>query len=132
VRGFVTTQHDRVIAGSPAQIGKRIAYVPDAAASIDAERRYRAITGGLEVSYSGTTYADDLERQPLGRALLVGGRITVHGDDGTAYSLGVDNLADRVYLTSVDRLGPPSSVTLRVSVPFGPRVTSRAARSECG
>ena len=132
LRGFVTSQHDRVVAGSAAQIGKRLAYVPDAAASIDAERTYRAVTGAVELSYSGTAFADDLERQPLGRALLLGGRLTVHTDDGTAFSLAIDNLADRVYLTSIDRLGPPSSVTLRVSVPFGTRVTTRASNLVCG
>jgi outer membrane receptor protein involved in Fe transport len=132
LRGFVTSQHDRVVAGSPAQIGKRLAYVPDAAAAIDAEQTYRALTGTVEVSYSGPAYADDLQLQPLGQALLLGGRLTLRGADGTALSLAIDNLADRVYLTSVDRLGPPSSVTLRLSVPFGPRVSAKARVSGCG
>ena len=70
-------QHARVTAGSAAQIGKRLAYVPDAAAaSLDVERTVRALTGALQISYSGPTFSDDLQRQPLGSALLVGGRLT--------------------------------------------------------
>jgi iron complex outermembrane receptor protein len=121
VRGFATAQHDRVVVGSAAQIGKRLAYVPDSAASLSVERTVRALTGTVELSYSGPTFSDDLERQPLGSAVLVGGRLTLRAADGTALSLAVDNLADKVYLTSVDRIGPPASVTLRLSVPVGAR-----------
>ena len=119
VRGFATSQHARVTAGSAAQIGKRLAYVPDAAASLDVERTVRALTGALQLSYSGPTFSDDLQRQPLGSALLVGGRLTLRGADGSALSLAVDNLTDKVYLTSVDRIGPPASVTLRLTLPVG-------------
>jgi outer membrane receptor protein involved in Fe transport len=121
VRAFATSQHARVTAGSPAQIGKRLAYVPDSAASLDAERTVGALTGAIQLSYSGPTFSDDIERQPLGSAVLVGGRLTLRGADGTALSLAVDNLTDKVYLTSVDRLGPPSSVSLRLTVPVGTR-----------
>ena len=130
VRGFATSQHDRVIAGSPAQIGKRLAYVPDSAASLDVERTVHALTGALELSYSGPTFSDDLERQPLGSAFLVGGRLTLRGADGTALSLAVDNLTDKVYLTSVDRVGAPSSVSLRLTVPVGTRPSAPPAA--CG
>lgn len=129
-RTFAVSQHDRVTGGSPAQIGKRLAYVPDSAAAIDVERTVRALTGALEISYSGPTFADDLERQPLGSAVLIGGRLSLRAADGTTISLAVDNLADKVYLTSIDRLGAPSSVTLRVSLPLGPRVT--VPLSVCG
>jgi iron complex outermembrane receptor protein len=121
VRAFGVAQHARVVAGAPLQVGKRLAYVPDSAASLGVERTVRALTGGIELSYSGPTFADDLERQPLGSALLVGGRLTLRGADGAALSLAVDNLADKLYLTSIDRLGPPASVSLRVSVPVGTR-----------
>ncbi len=133
VRGFATSQHARVAAGSAAQIGKRLAYVPDSAASLSFERTVRALTGAVELSYSGPTFADDLERQPLGSAVLVGGRITLRSAGGTALSLAVDNLADKVYLTSVDRAGPPSSVTLRLSVPLGARTPASASPgAACG
>jgi len=132
VRGFATDQHDRVVAGAPVQIGKRLAYVPDSAAAVDLEQSVRALTGALELSYSGPAFADDLEHQPLGTALLIGGRITLHAADGSALSLAIDNLADRVYLTSVDRLGPPSSVTLRLSVPLGRRPLTAPSTAACG
>ncbi|MDP9105324.1 MAG: TonB-dependent receptor, partial [Candidatus Eremiobacteraeota bacterium] len=127
VRGFATSQHDRIAAGSAAQIGKRLAYVPDSAAALSFERTARTLTGAVELSYSGPTFADDLERQPLGSALLVGARLTLRAPDGTALSLAVDNLADKVYLTSVDRIGPPASVTLRLSVPVGTRARVSAS-----
>jgi outer membrane receptor protein involved in Fe transport len=126
VRGFVTSQHARVASGSAAQIGKRLAYVPDSAAAVSVERTVRALTGAVELSYSGPTFADDLERQPLGSAVLVGGRLTVRAANGTALSLAVDNLADKIYLTSVDRIGPPASVTLRLSLPVGARTRATA------
>jgi iron complex outermembrane receptor protein len=131
VRAFAIAQHARVVAAAPAQIGKRLAYVPDSAASLGVERTAHALTGALEVSYSGPAFADDLERQPLGAALLVGGRLTLRAADGTALSLAIDNLADKRYLTSVDRLGPPASVTLRLSVPVGVRPTATPAAA-CG
>ncbi len=132
VHVFGTVQHDRIVAGSPAEIGKRVPYVPDDAAAIDFDRTLRALTGTLELSYSGPTFADDLQQQPLGQAFLVGGRLTLHGADGSALSLAVDNLADRVYLTSVDRLGPPASVTLRVTLPIGTRPPVTPASAVCG
>jgi outer membrane receptor protein involved in Fe transport len=131
LRGFAVTNHDRVVMGPAAEIGKRLAYVPDAAASISAEQTVRALTGAIEVSYLGPTFADDLQKEPLGNTMLIGGRLTLRDADGTSISLAVDNLADRVYLSSIDRLGPPSSVTLRLSVPVGPRYAS-ARPAACG
>ena len=133
VRGFATSQHARVASGAAAQIGKRLAYVPDSAASLSFERTVRALTGAIEVSYSGPTFADDLERQPLGNAVVVGGRVTLRAAGGAALSLAVDNLADTAYLTSVDRAGPPASVTLRLSIPVGaPAAASGNPSAACG
>jgi hypothetical protein len=132
LRGFATAQHDRVIASAnPAQIGKRLAYVPDSAASVDLERTLGALTGAIELSYSGPTFADDLQAQPLGSALLLGARLTLHAADGTALSLAFDNLNDMRYLASVDRLGPPASLTLRLSWPLGARATAARLPSAC-
>jgi outer membrane cobalamin receptor len=127
MRAFGAVQHDRVVLGSRPQIGKRLAYVPDAYAGLDVERTVRNVTGALELSYSGPTFADDLQTQPLGTALLVGARLTFRSASGAALSLGLNNIADQVYLTSVDRLGPPSSLTLRLSVPVGAKVATPAA-----
>lgn len=131
IRSFLTSQHARVTAGSPAQIGKRLAYVPDSAAALEFERTVRALTGAVQLSYSGPTFSDDIEKQPLGSAVLVGGRLTLHAANGVALSLAVDNLADKVYLTSVDRLGPPSSMTLRLSVPVGPTIRATTPSAAC-
>jgi hypothetical protein len=53
--------------------------------------------------------------------------LTFRSASGAALSLGLNNIADQVYLTSVDRLGPPSSLTLRLSVPVGAKVATPAA-----
>ncbi|BDE04848.1 receptor [Vulcanimicrobium alpinum] len=127
LRAFATSQHDRVVAGGRTQIGKRLAYVPDAAASLDAERTVGIVTGGLEVAYTGPTFADDLERQPLGATMLIGGRLSMRTGGGTTMTLALDNLADARYLTSLDRLGPPSSLTLRLSIPLGARTAPAPA-----
>ena len=131
VHAFGTVQHDRIVAGSRAEIGKRVPYVPDDAGALDLDRSVGALTGTLELSYSGPTFADDLQQQPLGPAFLIGGRLTLRGADGSALSLAVDNLADRVYLTSIDRLGPPANVTLRVTVPVGSRPVAAAPAALC-
>jgi outer membrane receptor protein involved in Fe transport len=74
-----------------------------------------------------------LQQQPIGTAFLVGARVTWQSPSGTSVALGLDNLTDRVYLTTIDRLGPPSSLTLRVIQPIGARVKSaRAAAAACG
>ena len=119
VRAFAGINHDRAVTGTPERVGKRIAYVPDGTASFAYERTAGALTGALEVTYSGTAFADDLERQPLGAAVLAGVRLTARLRDGGAVSLGVENLTGTRYLTSIDRLGAPASVTLRISAPFG-------------
>ncbi|HEY4441400.1 MAG TPA: TonB-dependent receptor [Candidatus Elarobacter sp.] len=134
LHAFATAQHDRVAASTnAAQIGKRLAYVPDAAAALDVERSHGNLTGALEVAYSGPTFADDLQQQPLGSTVLLGARLTLRGADGETISLAFDNLADARYLTTVDRLGPPASLTVRVTVPVGTRALSAArAGAVCG
>jgi outer membrane receptor protein involved in Fe transport len=132
VRLFGIAQHDRVTEGTPAQVGKRLAYIPDEAAAVDLERHFGPMIGALEFSYSGPTFADSLQQQPIGTAFLVGARVTWQTPSGTSVALGLDNLTDRVYLTTIDRLGPPSSLTLRVTQPIGARVkAARAATAAC-
>lgn len=130
VRAFTSVSHDRVVAGTPAQIGKRLAYVPDETAGITVARTINHLSGSLELSYSGPSFADDIQQQPLGSSILLGGRITARADNGTTLSVGIDNASDAHYLTSIDRLGPPSSVTLRLSLPVG-RLASRRPSVVC-
>ena len=131
LRASGTLNHARVVTGLPAQIGKRLAYVPDATAALDVERTVGPFTGALLLAYSGPTFADDIEQQPLGQALLVGARLTYAMRSGTTLSLGIDNVAGQQYLTSIDRLGPPASASLRVTVPVGAAAARFAPPAGC-
>lgn len=130
LRASGTLQHARVVSGLPGEIGKRLAYVPDATGTLEAERTVGAVTGALLLTYSGPTFADDIEQQPLGQALLIGARVSYAMRDGIVLSLGIDNAAGQQYLTSVDRLGPPASATVRLTVPVGPTAKIVATRSQ--
>jgi len=131
VRLFGVAQHDRVTEGTPAQIGKRLAYVPDDAAAIDYERTTGPISAAIELSYSGPTFADSLQQEPIGQVLLFGERIAWKFPSGASLALAFDNLGDRYYLTTIDRQGPPSSLTLRLTVPVGARFAAKPAEA-CG
>ncbi|HEY0615355.1 MAG TPA: TonB-dependent receptor [Candidatus Elarobacter sp.] len=122
------TQYARVLAGPPAILGKRLAFVPDREATIGLDTQGGSTTYGLDAQFAGLAYADDLNTQPLGKALLIGFRIGAPLANGATLSLAAENLTDREYLSSVDRLGPPSSVTLRLAVPLGPRRTVAPVR----
>ncbi len=126
------TQYARVTDGPTADIGKRLAFVPDRSATAAIDAQAGPVRYGVEASFLGLAYADDLNTEPLGSALLVGGKISApFGGDGML-TLSVENLTNRSYLTSVDRLGEPSAVTLRASFPIGPRHTRDDLASTCG
>jgi outer membrane receptor protein involved in Fe transport len=115
------TQYARVLDGPAADIGKRLAFVPDRSATAAIDAQTGPFRYSVEASFLGAAYADDLNTEPLGHALLVGGRISAPLATVGTLTLSVENLTNRTYLTSVDRLAEPSSVTLRASFPFGPR-----------
>ena len=110
------TQYARVENGPAGIIGKRLAYVPNRAATAAIDTQAGLTRYGLEASFLGAAYADDLNTQPLGSALLIGARVTAPLSGGATLTLAVENMTDRLYLSSVDRLGPPSSVSLRIAV----------------
>jgi outer membrane receptor protein involved in Fe transport len=113
------TQYARVIEGPVDSIGKRLAFVPDRAATVAVEGQTGPFRYGVDASFLGQAYADDLNTEPLGSALVIGGRVSAPlGANGTI-TLLVQNLTDRQYLTSVDRLAEPSAVTLRATFPIG-------------
>lgn len=124
------TQYARVEDGPVASIGKRLAYVPDRAATAAIDTQAGMTRYGFEASFVGAAYADDLNTQPLGAALLLGARVTAPLGNGATLTLAAENLTDRIYLSSVDRLGAPASVTLRLSMPVGTRTPDTAPR--CG
>lgn len=131
VRASATTQYARTISASGASVGKRIAFVPERAANLGIDATGRgALAGSLDVSYVGQTFADDLERQPLGAALLVAATLRATTISGTSFSLVGENLTHQSYLSSIDRFGPPLGVAFRIGVPLGPQPerTSGCAR----
>jgi outer membrane receptor protein involved in Fe transport len=124
------SQYARVTNGPPAVIGKRLAFVPDRAATAALDTQAGWTRYGFEASFVGNAYADDLNTQPLGSALLVGARVTAPLAAGATLTLSAENLTNRIYLSSVDRLGPPSSVMLRLAVPVGTH-TANAPAPRC-
>jgi outer membrane receptor protein involved in Fe transport len=116
---WMTTQNARVEAGDPEIVGKRLQYVPQQSASIDYAARIGGVGAGLTVSYVGQTYADDLNTEPLGTAVLVGARARIPLADGASVDIRADNLTNARYLSSIDRYGPPALVTVGVTLPIG-------------
>ncbi|HKU67321.1 MAG TPA: TonB-dependent receptor [Candidatus Baltobacteraceae bacterium] len=125
---WMTTQNARVEAGPAQIVGKRLQYVPEQSASIDYAGRVGAVGAGVSVSYVGQTFADDLNTQPLGTAVLVGARARIPLADGASIDVRADNLTNARYLSSIDRVGPPALVAVGVTLPVG---RSAAAANAC-
>ncbi len=120
------TQYARVIAGPAASVGKRLAYVPDREATVGIDAQGGAARYGVDASFLGAAYADDLNTQPLGSALVLGAHVTTPLASGAQLTFDAENVTNRIYLSSVDRLGPPAAVSLRLTVPLGPRPSAPA------
>jgi outer membrane receptor protein involved in Fe transport len=125
------TQYARVESGPRATIGKRLPYVPDREATLGLDAQAGPVRYGIDASFVGTAYADDVNTQLLNRALLIGARVSTPFANGGTLTLSVENLTDRIYLSSIDRLGPPAAITLRATLPLGARA-ARAASTSCG
>jgi len=120
LRASATTQYARTVAAPGATVGKRLAFVPERSASFGIDAAGPGpLAGSLDVSYVGQTFADDLQRQPLGAALLVGATLRATTKSGTSFSVVGDNLTHQAYLSSIDRFGPPLGIAFRVGVPLG-------------
>jgi outer membrane receptor protein involved in Fe transport len=129
-RASGTAQYARVTAGPPGTIGKRPEYVPAQSADVGVDAAGRGpFSYSVDAAYLGQTYADDLNTEPLGTAILIGATVRAATASGATFSLVADNVTDATYLSSVDRYGPPLIVRLRVDIPIGP-VTRNA--SACG
>lgn len=115
-----TRQNARVTGDVPAVTGKRLAYVPDASGTLAVDGAIGRIAAGMTLSYLGQTYADDLNTQPLGTAVLLGARIRIPLNARAALTISADNLTDAHYLSSIDRFGPPSTISAGLSAPLGP------------
>ncbi len=115
-----TSQYARVTGGPADEVGKRLALVPERSATLGIDAAGAGAFGfSFDGSYVGQTYYDDLERQPLGAALLVGATLRASLKSGTTFELLGDNLTHQQYLSSIDRYGQPLTVALRVAVPIG-------------
>jgi outer membrane receptor protein involved in Fe transport len=125
---WVSTQNARVSAGPSAIVGKHLQYVPEASATIDYASRIGSVGTGVSVSYIGQTYADDLNTEPLGTAMLLGARLRIPVANGAQLDVRADNLTDARYLSSVDRYGPPAVLSIGVTLPVG---KSSATSSAC-
>lgn len=112
-----TAQNSRVTANSPATIGKQLPYVPEGSAYAGYNTLVGATRLGVNVSYIGQTYADDLNLQPLGTAVTAGLFASVPVGNGVRLVLQGDNVTDARYLSSIDRYAPPAVISLGLSVP---------------
>ncbi|MEO9169763.1 MAG: TonB-dependent receptor [Candidatus Baltobacteraceae bacterium] len=117
LQAFGTSQYARVTGGDPATIGKRLAYIPSVSAGLNIDTTTGTTGVGLSVTYAGPTYADDLNTQPLGTALLVGAHLSLPLQNSARVVLDFENATGARYLSSVDRYGPPATVTLGLTVP---------------
>ncbi|MBD5635527.1 MAG: TonB-dependent receptor, partial [Candidatus Eremiobacteraeota bacterium] len=76
VRVSGTTQNPRITSGPPGTSGKQLEYVPDRSISVGFESTGPGpLAFSVDSSYVGQTYADELETEPLGAALLFGATI---------------------------------------------------------
>ncbi|HEX3464321.1 MAG TPA: TonB-dependent receptor [Candidatus Elarobacter sp.] len=123
LRASGQTQYARVTDGPAAIVGKRLAYVPDREATVGIDAQGGLARYGVDASFLGAAFADDTNTQPLGSALLIGARVTAPLANGATLTFSAENLTNRLYLSSQDRLGPPASVMLRLAIPLGARTT---------
>lgn len=114
---WATAQNPRVTAGPPATVGKALPYVPLFSASASYERPLGRASVGATVSYLGTTYADDLNLQPLGNAIVAGLRVGVPLSREIRLVFAADNLTNARYRSSIDRYGPPAVLSVSAVIP---------------
>jgi len=118
-RAFVTHQYARVTDGPPGTIGKRLQFVPDTSASVGIDGIAGRLQVGTDLTFVGQTFADDLNTEPLDSALLVGFRVSAPVSRTSSLALSGDNVTNRQYLSSIDRIGLPSIYSLRWETRFG-------------
>jgi vitamin B12 transporter len=109
-----TSQDARVVAGDLAIVGKRLTYVPDSYATVAVDGNSGVVSIGASVSYLGQTFADDLNTEPLGRAVVASLHAAIPIAAGERVLLNVQNLGGAQYLSSIDRYAPPMVVSLTV------------------
>ena len=112
-------QYARITAGTAGEDGKQLPYVPKASASAEYDTPVGVVQTGVSINYSGMTWADDLNRQPLGSAVTAGLHAIVPLRDGVKVVFNADNVTDARYLSSIDRYAPPQVISLALAAPVG-------------
>ncbi|HVA27244.1 MAG TPA: TonB-dependent receptor [Candidatus Baltobacteraceae bacterium] len=120
-----TQQRATIASGTARQIGKQLPYVPTALGSVSYNTQIGRTDAGVDIAYSGSTYADDLNLQPLGTALTAGLSVALPLGSNARLQLRADNITDARFLSSIDRYAPPSLLSIQF-------VWSRRHASRCG
>jgi iron complex outermembrane receptor protein len=130
VRASGTTQNPRITSGPAGTAGKQLAYVPNRSLSVGLDTSGPGpLSFSVDSSYVGQTYADELETEPLGAALLFGATVRATTRTGVSFEVTGDNLTGQRYLSTIDRYGPPQTIVFKIAVPLGP---PQARLSNCG
>ncbi len=112
-------QYARITVGTPDEIGKQLPYVPKASATAAYDTTIGATQTGFDVHYSGMTWADDLNEQPLGAAITAGLHAVFPLREGARIILNADNVTNARYLSSIDRYAPPQVISIGFAAPVG-------------
>lgn len=128
LRTSYTRQSPAVVSGPAAILGKQLAFIPQSAANLGVDSQAAKLQFGVDVSFVGRAFADDIDSQPLNPALLFGFQISTRLHNASL-SLSGDNVTNRAYFSSVDRLGLPATYALRLEQRFG--YAQSDAASEC-
>ncbi len=131
VNANFTNQYARVTYGPTAILGNRLQYVPQASGSVGLTALYRSVAIGASVAYLGQTYADDLNTQPLGTAIVAGVNVGVPLGEGVMLKFTADNLTGARYLSSIDRYGTPLVAAVELSVPLAGNTQPQNDRCVC-
>ncbi len=123
-----TQQYSRIAVGTAADVGKQLPYVPKASASAQYDAPIGAVQAGASVTYSGMTWADDLNQQPLGSVITAGLHVIAPLHTGVNVTLNVNNLTDARYLSSIDRYTPPQVISLALAAPLGSAQASACSK----
>jgi len=114
-----TAQNSQILVGTAGEVGKQLPYVPKASANAEYDTPIGAVQTGVSVNYSGMTWADDLNEEPLGSAVTAGLHAIFPLQAGARLTLNAENVTDARYLSSIDRYAPPQVISLALSAPIG-------------
>ena len=107
-----TQQYARITDGTAAEIGKQLPYVPKASVTGGYDELLGAVQTGVTLTYSGVTYADDLNEEPLGVAVTLGLHARIPLRDDASVIVNASNLTNARYLSSIDRYAPPQVISV--------------------